>query len=615
MNKSKLKRDLGLLDVFCIASGAMISSGLFILPGLAHAQAGPAVVISYLLAGLLAMTGMLSQAELVSAMPKAGGTYFYVTRSMGPALGTIDGLLTWMSISLKSSFALVGMAAFTSLVITLDPRITALLFCAFFVLINFIGIKEAGRVQVGIVLLLLALLLIYVVRGFPAVKVMNFDPFMPHGFDAVFFTAGFVFVSYGGLLKLASIAEEVKDPAKTIPRGMILSLIIVGVLYALVVFVTSGVLGAEQLDNSLTPISDGAAVFLGKWGRIAMSVAAILAFVSTANAGIMSASRYPLALSRDRLLPDVFGRVHRRFRTPGVAIFVTGIFMIAAIFLDLKVLVGVASTVLIFTFIFSCNCGIIMRESGVQNYRPRFRSPGYPWVQLAGIFGCWLLVVSMGREALLLGSILFASGLAVFWFYGRKTAQRDFALLHLIERVAARELVDVSLEAELREIIHERDDITKDRFDKIIEEGIVLDIGGSITAGDFFKLAADKMSPKTDTPSSEIVKLLLDREEQASTVLSPGLAIPHIIIDGDHKFVILLARCKDGIIFPGKDQMVKTVFVIAGTRDERNFHLRVLAAIAQIVQDKSFSGRWMRARNESDLKNTILSAQRKRMGS
>ncbi|MGB2660790.1 MAG: amino acid permease, partial [Candidatus Omnitrophota bacterium] len=150
----KLKRELGLLDVFCIASGAMISSGLFVLPGLAHAKAGPAVVISYFLAGLLAMAGMLSQAELVSAMPKAGGTYFYVTRSMGPAIGTVDGLLTWLSVSLKSSFALIGMAAFANLAVGMDMRLIAVLFCLFFLFINFIGIKEAGRIQVLIVMVL-----------------------------------------------------------------------------------------------------------------------------------------------------------------------------------------------------------------------------------------------------------------------------------------------------------------------------------------------------------------------------------------------------------------------------------------------------------------------------
>jgi len=126
--KSELKKELKLLDVYCIATGAMISSGLFILPGLAHALAGPAVVVSYLLAGLLAMTGMLSQAELVSAMPKAGGTYFYVARSMGPVVATINGLLEWLSIALKSAFALVGIAAFASFFLQVNAYAVAVFF-------------------------------------------------------------------------------------------------------------------------------------------------------------------------------------------------------------------------------------------------------------------------------------------------------------------------------------------------------------------------------------------------------------------------------------------------------------------------------------------------------
>ena len=107
-----LRKELTLPDVYCIATGAMISSGLFILPGIAHAYAGPAVVFSYFLAGLLVLPGMLSEAELVSAMPRAGGTYFYVTRSMGPAAGTVNGLITWFSMTLKSAFALCGYVCF-----------------------------------------------------------------------------------------------------------------------------------------------------------------------------------------------------------------------------------------------------------------------------------------------------------------------------------------------------------------------------------------------------------------------------------------------------------------------------------------------------------------------
>lgn len=610
--KRKLKRGLNLMHVFCVASGAMISSGLFVLPGLAHALTGPSVFISYILAGLLAMTGMLSQAELVSAMPKAGGDYFYVMRSMGPAVGTIEGLLTWMSITLKSSFALVGMAAFTVLVVDLDPRMIALLFCLFFLFINFIGIKEAGIIQVGLVTVLLGLLVVYIVMGLPKVATQNFKPFMPQGFDAVLSTAGFIFISYGGLLKVASIAEEVKNPGRTIPLGMILSLIVVSIFYALTVFVTTGVLPGTELDHSLTPISDGAAVFMGGWGVLAMGIAAILAFVSTANAGIMAASRYPFALSRDHLLPDALSSVHRRFKTPTVAIATTGLLMISALFLDLYLLVEVASTVLIMTFMFSCLCVIIMRESGVQNYQPRFRSPLYPWIQVAGIIGCWLLVVNMGKKTLFIASLLLVSSIAVFWFYGRRRVKRDFALLHLIERVAAREFIDISLESELKEIIRERDDIIKDRFDRVVEESIVIDVKGSISMEEFYDLVSRKMAPMLKMGYSEIIDLLIKREKQASTVLAPGLAIPHIIIDGEHKFIMLLARAREGITFPGAEKKVHTVFVIMGTRDERPFHLRALSAIAQISEDPNFGKKWMAAKSEESLRDIILLGKRKR---
>ncbi len=609
----KLKKELNLIEVFCIACGAMISSGIFILPGLAHAKAGPAVVVSYLIAGLFAITGMLSQAELVSAMPRAGGTYFYVTRSMGPAVGTVDGLLTWFSLSLKSAFALVGMAAFTMLIVSVNLHIIALLFCILFIIINLIGIKEAGKAQVILVAGLFVLMLLYVFRGLPAVNVNYFEPFAPEGIGAVFYTAGFVFVSYGGLLKIASIAEEVKNPGKVIPLAMILSLLVVSILYLLVIFVTSGVLGADKLDHSLTPISDGAAVSMGSWGRIALSIAAILAFVSTANAGLMAASRYPLALSRDGLLPKFLGNINARFKTPHISILLTGTFMIVAIFLKLDVLVKAASTVLILTYMFSCLSIIILRESRVQNYQPVFRAPLYPWIQIIGILGFGFLIIKMGEEALITSGILITCGFLVYLFYGRFRAKMEYALLHLIERVTAKELTkDRSLESELKEIVRERDDIIEDRFDRTIEESIVLDIANRIKMEEFFKLAAEKMSHKINIGPEVLLKLLLDREKESSTAIRSDLAIPHIIIDGEHTFSILLVRCKEGIIFSESAPNVRAAFVIVGTRDERNFHLRALASIAQIVHDPNFEKKWLEAKDKEALRDIILLGKRRR---
>ena len=608
----KLLRGLGLLDVFCVASGAMISSGLFVLPGLAFAKAGPAVLVAYLLSGLFAVTGMLSQAELVSAMPKAGGTYFYVTRSMGPAVGTIDGFITWFSLSLKSAFALVGMAAFAAVLVEVDLSLIAVVLCLFFVFINLIGIKEAGRVQIILVVALLAILLLYISKGVGVISVGRLEPFAPHGIGAVFSTAGFVFVSFGGLLKVASIAEEVKNPDRVVPLGMILSFIVVTAVYFLVVLVTVGVLESETLAGSMMPVSDGASVFMGSWGRALLSVAAILAFVSTANAGIMAASRYLFSSSRDGLLPRAFGLVNSRFRTPHFSIIATGLVMIATLFLRLETLVKAASSVLILTYLFSCLSVIVLRESRLQNYRPRFRVPLYPYIQIAGVLGFGFLLFEMGGTVLLINAGFIVGGLFVYWFYGRIRSNREYALLHLIERVTAKELTSYSLESELKEIIRERDEIVKDRFDHLVEDAVVLDIDRHMSADDFFAVVAENLAPRLHVDPKELRRKLEERERESTTVLSTFLAIPHIVTEGAKTFDILLARCQGGIEFSEAFSGVQAMFVLAGSKDERNFHLRALAAIAQIVQDPDFERKWIMAKGIKGLRDIILLGERLR---
>jgi len=607
-----LRRELGLLGVFCIASGAMISSGLFILPGLAYSKAGPAIIICYLLAGLLSLPGMLSIAEMTTAMPKAGGDCFTIIRSMGPAVGTIAGLLSWFSLAMKSAFALVGMSVFTVMIIDIDIHIIAVAFCLLFIFINLIGIKEAGKTQVVLVIGLLMLMILYIVVGLPAVKVDKFSPFAPHGLVSIFFTTGFVFVSYTGLLKIASVAEEIKNPTRNIPLGMILSLLVVSIFYSLMVFVTTGVLDAEKLSNSLTPISDGASVFMGQSGRIALAIAAILAFLSTANAGIMTAARSLVPLSNDGLLPGFMAKINARFGTPHNSLLITGLFVIIALFLKLRILVEAASVVLILTNILSCISVLILRESRIQNYQPHFRAPLYPWLQILGIIGFCFILIEMGKEALFISLLLIIIGFFAYWFYGRARTTREYALLHLVERITDRKLTTYSLESELREVIRERDQIVKDRFDQIIENSIVLDIKDSMSAPDFFKLVAEKMSSRVNKEAESLCSELMEREKQSSTVLSTTLAIPHVVIKGEHEFDILIARCKGGIVFSQSRPNVSAIFVILGTKDERNFHLYCLAAIAQIVQDISFEKNWITARNIEALRDIVLLGKRRR---
>jgi len=609
----ELRRELGLLDVFCVATGAMISSGLFVLPGLAHAKAGPAVFLSYLIAAILAIPAMFSKAELVTAMPRAGGDYFYATRSMGDAAGTVVGFVSWFALSFKSAFALVGMGAYAALVMDIPINMIAAALCVVFTLVNLAGIRRAGRFQVLLVLGLLALLSVYFFGGLPHVNPMKMTPFMPNGFGSVLATAGFVFVSYGGLTKVASIAEEVKDPGKTIPRAMFLSLSVVALLYALVVLVTAGVLDAEELDHALTPISDGARVFMGGAGEVLLAVAALLAFISTANAGIMSASRYPIAMSRDGIAPPFFQKVNARFGTPHFSILSTGVFMLVVVLaLKLDLLVKVASTLVMMLFVIANLSVLIMRESRIQNYQPTFRSPLYPWMQLAGIVAGVALVINMGILPVF-AAALFVSG-ALIWYllYARANVNRQAAIVHVVERITDKKLTSYSLETELKGILRERDEIVEDRFDDLIKESVVLDIEGTLTVEEFLTKVSDVMAPRLNVDSANLLALFTEREEESTTALRPGLAIPHIVIQGSGKSDILLARCKGGITFAESLPPVHAVFVLVGTRDERHFHLCALMAIAQITEEPDFDTRWMAARSVDELRDIVLLGERRR---
>lgn len=612
-----LKKELGLFHVFCIATGTMISSGIFVLPGLAHAKAGPAVVVSYFLAGLLAAVGMLNVAEMSTAMPRAGGDYFFVTRSMGPAVGTIAGLLTWFSLTLKSSFALIGMGVFARILInpnmsTVLMQWTAFVFCLMFIGLNIIGAREAAQLQGWLVCLLLALIGLYIVFGLPAIRAEYFDPVAPHGWPPVLFTAGFVFVAYGGLLKVSSIAEEVRNPGRVIPLAMGLSLFVTLTCYTLMVLVTIGVFPGNTLDGSLTPISDGAAVFMGKWGVLLMGIAAILAFITTANGGILAASRYLLALSRDNLIPVFLKNINLRFQTPHNAVILTGVLAATALFLDLNILVEGASTVLILSYMLSCLSIIVLRESRLQNYRPQFRAPLYPWLQILGIAGFSLLIFEMGIEAFIASLMLILSGFLTYWFYGRSRTLCEYALLHLIERITAKEFVTGTLESELKQIIRERDTIVLDRFDLLVEQCPVLDLTEPLQREDVFERVASAMANRVGMTPEDFLKLLTAREKESSTVLSSCLAIPHIVVERDAPVEMLIIRCKHGIRFNEKTPGVRAVIVLAGPSKDRNFHLRCLTAIAQIVQSPDFESRWLAAKGEQALRDIFLLGERRR---
>jgi len=617
-----LKKQLGLVDVFAVATGAMISSGLFVLPAIAFAKTGPAVVLSYFFASVLIIPSVLSKAELATAMPRAGGTYFFVERSLGPVWGLFGGLAGWFSLALKSAFAVVGMALLFKVVlqisfaVQLEPwhlKAIAVTCCLGFTALNIVSVKQTSRFQVLLVAALLAILGFFVFFGAGAVEVVRFKGFLEKGWLAVFATAGLVFISFGGLTKAASIAEEVENPGRNLPLGMILAWFVVTMFYIAVIIIAVGLIDGTELVASLTPISLAASKFMGLPGFAILSCAAIAAFVTTANGGILAASRSPMAMSRDQLLPPLLARVNERFKTPHISILLTGGFMIMAIaFLDIEMLVKTASTLMIILFILVNASVIIMRESKIQSYRPKFKSPLYPYIHILAILAYGALIVDMGRVPLLISASFVGLSAAWFWLYVSRRVSRASAVMHIVERVTARDLKTVTLEDELRDILMERDDIIEDRFDKLIRECRILDIADRQPAEKVFREISTILAEELGTNEYVLFEKFLHREAEGGTVIQPGLAIPHIVVEGEKKFDILLVRAVDGIDFPHAPDPVRIMFVLAGSKDERNYHLRALMAIAQIAQEKDFEQRWFAARDTAAIRNLILLSTRKR---
>lgn len=608
----KLRKELGLIHVFCIACGAMISSGIFVLPGLAFRQAGPSVILSYLLAGLLALVGILSVIELTTAMPKAGGDYYYVTRSLGPLAGTISGILGWFALSLKSAFAIYGLSALIHSITGVPILLVGAAMCVVFTWLNLKGVEGAAKVEVWLVAVLLALLALYFLLGVRHVAATSYLPFATKGINRTLLTAGFVFVSFGGLLKAATIAEEVRNPGRTMPVAMVSAVVAVTILYTAVLFVTVGILPAAALETSLTPLADVARMKTGAGGYWLINVAAVLAFVTTANAGIMSASRYPLALGRDRLVPGVLSRIDPRYGVPKVAIILTGITIFLSLLLPLELLVKAASTVVLTSYVLSALAVIILRQIRLQNYRPTVKVPLYPWLPLTGAILFVFLIIDMGAATIEISLGLVVVAALVYVLYGRKRSDQEYALLYLIRSVTSRALVTESLESELRDVVHERDQIKHDEFDEIVEKAKVLDLDVRISRDDLFARVADLLSERSCVNRETLYQGLIDREHETSTVISPFVAIPHVIIEGDRRFDVALVRCREGARFSPVDNAVKAVFVIVGSRDCRNLHLKALAAIAYVVQHPEFEDRWMDTRQAGQLRDIFLLSRRVR---
>ncbi|MFW6384239.1 MAG: amino acid permease, partial [Halodesulfurarchaeum sp.] len=347
-------------------------------------------------------------------MPESGGDYLYIERAMGPLMGTIAGLGTWFSLMFKGALALIGGAPYLVLLFDLPIKPVALVVGAILIVVNVVGVKQTGRLQVVIVVVMLAALTYFTIGSAPAVDPEAFDGFLGSGLTGLLKATGFVFVSYAGVTKVASVAEEVEDPDRNIPYGMLGSLGFTTLLYVALVIAMVGLVPADDLAGSNIPMALAAEMALPSIGVFVVVLAALIALVSTANAGILSSSRYPLAMSRDDLAPDSFATVSDRFGTPIEAITITGAGLLLMVaFVPIEDIAKLASAFQILVFALINVAVIAFREADHPAYEPSFEVPLYPLTPIAGVLGGILLLPFMGvvpfagAVVIVLGSVLW----------------------------------------------------------------------------------------------------------------------------------------------------------------------------------------------------------------
>ncbi|WP_276250478.1 APC family permease [Haloarcula rara] len=416
--ETELERTIGLVGGLAIGIGTMIGAGIFVFPGLAASTAGPAASLSFAIGGVIALLVALPTAELATAMPRSGGGYYFISRGLGTAAGAIVGLGLWLGLVFASAFYLIGLGHYATAVLAevgielgADPVVViALLFGVVLTALSIGGTENTAKLQnyvVGILLVVLTVFLTYGVLDAFGVFGRQSAPevFFSQGTFPVLTTAALVFTSYLGFAQVATVAGEIKEPSRNLPRAMIGSVVIVTVFYVVTIFVATSAFGADRLGTfGETAMVEVAREFLGLPGAVAILLAGLLATFSSANASILSASRAVYALSRDALLPRKASEVNLRYGTPHVALLAAGgpILVLVATG-EVELLAEVASFLHLVMYGLICVALLVLRRRNPDWYTPSYRIPGYPVVPAIGALASFGLVAFMQPASIVVG--------------------------------------------------------------------------------------------------------------------------------------------------------------------------------------------------------------------
>ena len=491
---SDLDRRLSLTAVIAICISSMLGSGIFVLPSLAVELVGPHLWLAYLVASIGVLPAALSKSELATAMPSSGGTYVYVERTFGPLAGTIAGLGLWVSLLLKAAFALIGIGAYLSVVIDWPIKDVAIALVFFITILNIVGIGKVGSSVVVVIAVSIVFLTLLFGLGLENMSLTRMVPAFPYGAEGVLAGAGMVFVSYAGVTKVAAVAEEVIKPEKNIPKGIIVSLLLVTVIYCAVSFILTVNIPYKELVGDIKPIHTLASSYgMPAFASLA-ALLAVLTMASMANAGVLAASRFPFAMSRDRLLPSVLGRINPRFLTPVTSIVMSGLLVsISIALLDVVGIAKLASAFILINYMAVNLAVIVLRETRVQWYKPAYRSPLYPYLPVFGIVSSLVILAYMGSVVISAIFSVVVPGTLLYAFYGRpRTNRRGVVGI----RSKRRQLGNRDLEQDLSPRLNPAEEIPSDArvvvplFGKERSSEMLVELGLALSGGEQVEVAA-----------------------------------------------------------------------------------------------------------------------------